>query len=253
MTAVRRRLPLGLGLVAGALVYLAASTPTVAHALPHLLFPLVGATGAALALLALARAVAAVARADDPMAARLGAVGLNAAVVVVLVVLPGQHLVRALVPPGDGTPPILTGFGDWSGAEGYPLFARHRGIDVAARPGADVIAAAPGRVSVARDNRDLCGLIVVIDHEPGEYRTVYCHAAELTVRAGDRVERGARIGVVGTTGQRAWPGFEHVHLELQRGRDRNALEDPRGRLAGCFDPGQPYPSDRLVLTFPVRC
>ena len=253
MTAVPRRLPLGLGLAAGALVYLAASTPAVAHAMPHAVLPLVGVAGAALALFAFARSLAIAARTDRPIVSRLASVGLNAVVVVVLVVLPGQHLARALVPPRDGTPAILTGFGDWTGAEGYPLFRRHRGVDVAARPGAEMIAAAPGRVSVARDNLDLCGLIVVIEHEPGGYRTVYCHAAELTVRAGDRVERGARLGTVGTTGQRAWPGFEHVHLELQRGRDRNALEDPQARLAGCFDPARAYPSDRLVLTFPVRC
>jgi hypothetical protein len=33
-----------------------------------------------------------------------------------------------------------------------------------------------GGVRVARDNRDSCGLIVVIDHQPGPYRTVYFHS-----------------------------------------------------------------------------
>jgi hypothetical protein len=55
------------------------------------------------------------------------------------------------------------------------------------------------------------------------------------------------------SGQRAWPGFEHVHLELQRGRDINALEDPLARIVGCFDETKRYPTDRLVLTYPVRC
>jgi len=69
--------------------------------------------------------------------------------------------------------------------------------------GADVLAAADGRVTVARDNRDLCGLIVVIDHDPGNphsYRTVYCHFSEIAVRVGDSVKRGQRIGAVGTSG-----------------------------------------------------
>jgi len=54
-------------------------------------------------------------------------------------------------------------------------------------------------------------------------------------------------------GQRAWPGFEHVHLELQRGRDVNAIEDPLPWLAGCFETTRAYPTDRLALTSPVRC
>jgi murein DD-endopeptidase MepM/ murein hydrolase activator NlpD len=66
-----------------------------------------------------------------------------------------------------------------------------------------VLAAAGGRVTVARDNRDLCGLIVVIDHDPGPYRTVYCHFSVIAVRVGDRVERGQGIGAIGTSEQRA--------------------------------------------------
>jgi murein DD-endopeptidase MepM/ murein hydrolase activator NlpD len=66
-------------------------------------------------------------------------------------------------------------------------------------------------------------------------------------------KRGQPIGIVGTTGQRAWPGYEHVHLELQRGTDVNAVEDPRPRLAGCFDAQAAYATERLVLTYPLRC
>jgi murein DD-endopeptidase MepM/ murein hydrolase activator NlpD len=49
------------------------------------------------------------------------------------------------------------------------------------------------------------------------------------------VKRGERIGAIGTTGQRAWPGDEHVHLELQRGRDPKDVEDPAPRIVGCVD------------------
>jgi hypothetical protein len=42
-------------------------------------------------------------------------------------------------------------------------------------------------------------------------------------------------------------------MELQRGTDPKAVEDPLPRLAGCFDPKQPYPPERLVLTYPVKC
>jgi murein DD-endopeptidase MepM/ murein hydrolase activator NlpD len=184
---------------------------------------------------------------------RVVPVVVNGLATLFLVVLPLTHLVRAITVSGDGAPRIHAGFGDWLGAEGYPRPSRHRGIDVAGRIGSDVLAAADGRVTVARDNGDLCGLIVVIDHEPHGYRTVYCHSSEITVRAGETVKRGQRIGIVGTSGQRAWPGFEHVHLELQRGRDMTDIEDPVPRLVGCFDERKPYPTDRLVLTFPVKC
>ena len=59
----------------------------------------------------------------------------------------------------------------------YPRLDPHRGIDVKGHVGADVLAVAEGRVTVARDNQDLCGLIVVVVHDPHGYRTVYCHLA----------------------------------------------------------------------------
>jgi murein DD-endopeptidase MepM/ murein hydrolase activator NlpD len=178
---------------------------------------------------------------------------VNAVAVVFFVLLPLAHLVRAGRPTLDGTPRIHAGFGDWLGAEGYPRLSRHRGLDIAGQPGADVLAAAGGRVTVARDNGDACGLIMVIDHDPHGLRTVYCHFSAIAVRVGDAVRRGQRIGAVGTSGQRAWPGFEHVHLEVQRGRDVDALEDPRPRIVGCFEETRSYPDDRLVLTYPVKC
>ena len=61
------------------------------------------------------------------------------------------------------------------------------------------------------------------------------------------------LGALGTTGQRAWPGYEHVHLELQRGADPKDLHDPLSRMVGCFDASARYPADRLVLTYPVPC
>jgi len=94
-------------------------------------------------------------------------------------------------------------------------------------------------------------LIVVIDHDHG-HRTVYCHFSEIAVRVGDSVKRGQRIGAVGTSGQRAWPGFEHVHLEVQRGRDVNAIEDPLPRLVGCFDRTKLYPADLAFGASPGR-
>jgi murein DD-endopeptidase MepM/ murein hydrolase activator NlpD len=236
-----RQFWLSLAIVAGLLA--GGSSPEIAQRVPRFLFPALGAAGGLLVLLSLVRVIRRSRVRPVPLA-------VNALAALVLVVLPLARAARALTGPA---PRIVTGFGDWLGAEGYPRLSQHRGLDIQERPGADALAAAPGRVVVARDHGDLCGLIVVIDHEPHGFRTVYCHFSKIAVRAGDVVARGQQIGAVGTSGQRAWPGFEHVHLELQRGRDRDAVEDPRPRLIGCFNPAGAYPEDRLVLTYPVRC
>jgi murein DD-endopeptidase MepM/ murein hydrolase activator NlpD len=236
------------------LVVVGAHTPWIAQRVPRFTFPIVAAAGAALIVLSFVNSLVQFVR-RRRKEGRLGLfpVVVNGVVMVFLVLLPLTHLVCAVTPPADGTPRIHAGFGDWLGSEGYPRLSPHRGIDVAGRMGADVLAAANGRVTVARDNGDLCGLIVVIDHDPYDLRTVYCHFSEIAVRVGDGVKRGQRIGAVGTSGQRAFPGFEHVHLELQRGRDVNAIEDPLGRIVGCFDEAKVYPADRLVFTYPVKC
>jgi murein DD-endopeptidase MepM/ murein hydrolase activator NlpD len=251
----RRRSALGSlrrwGLAVAVLLYLGASSPRVAQGAPRWLFPSLAALGAALALLSFAGSLARFARERSEGRLRLGPVIVNAAAVLVLVVLPLTRVLGVVL--GSGAPRVLVGFGDRLGGEGYPRSSPHRGLDIAGTIGADVLAAAGGRVTVARDSRDLCGLIIVIAHEPHGYRTVYCHSSAIAVAPGEIVARGQRIGTLGTTGQRAWPGFEHVHLELQRGSDPGDVEDPARRMVGCFDGTRQYPVDRLVLTYPVRC
>lgn len=157
---------------------------------------------------------------------------------------------------GATDPQILSGFRDWLGAEGFPRIEGsfpHSGVDVAGRRGSRVIAAADGLVTVARDSRNTCGLIVVIEHQPYGYRTVYCHLSQLSVKSGEGVRRGQRIGAIGATGLRAWPGYEHVHWEMQSVGMPWVRQDPVRRTVGCFDSTKVYPTDRLVFTYPVRC
>jgi murein DD-endopeptidase MepM/ murein hydrolase activator NlpD len=251
MSARRWGLPLGVAVAILAVV--AAASPSIAQRLPRFFFPVVAAVGGALAVFTFARALARVVRQDRRRRGDLGRLLVAGVAMIALAVLPASRLLGVITAPPGGPPRILGAFGDWLGGEGYPRLSPHRGLDFKGPPGADVLAAADGRVTVARDNRDLCGLIVVVLHDPHGYRTVYCHLAEVAVRPGDHVTRGQRLGTLGTTGQRAWPGYEHVHLELQRGADPRDVEDPAPRLAGCFDPRATYPADRLVLTYPVGC
>ena len=237
-----------------AVVFAASSSPSIAQSIPPFVLPAVGAAGAVLVTAAFVSALVRLGRRyRETKALPVGPVLVTFVALVFLVILPATHLQRALMPSRDRAPRILAGFSDWFGSEGYPRFSRHRGLDIKASPGADVLAAADGRVTVARDNGDLCGLIIVIDHDPHGYRTVYCHSSEIAVRVGDSVKRGQRIGAVGTTGQRAWPGFEHVHFELQRGRDVNAVVDPLPSIVGCFEEARVYGAERLILTYPVKC
>ena len=233
-----------------AAVLLGASSPAIAQRTSRFLFPALAIAGGALLVLSAIRAAR-----DLRRGARRPSVGLAVTAVATLLfaVLPFARFVYMMAPGAGGTPRILTGFGDWRGAEGYPLLDPHRGIDVKGRVGTDVLAAADGRVTVARDRQDLCGLIVVVVHDPHDYRTIYCHLATIAVKVGESVTRGQRIGALGTSGQRAWPGYEHVHLELQRGADPKDLHDPIPRIGGCFDATARYPADRLALTYPVPC
>jgi murein DD-endopeptidase MepM/ murein hydrolase activator NlpD len=233
-----------------AVVLFSAASPAIAQRTPGGFFPALALVGGALLVLSLVRAVR-----EWRHGARRPGLGLLvlANATVLFAVLPLTRLAYMLAPAAAGAPRILAGFGDWRGAEGYPLLRPHRGIDIKGRVGDDVLAAAEGRITVARDTGDLCGLIAVVVHDPHGYRTIYCHLPALAVRAGDSVARGQRLGALGTTGQRAWPGYEHVHLELQRGQNPDDLHDPLARIAGCFDDKTAYPADRLTLTYPVRC
>jgi len=237
-------LPLAIAVLVGA------SSPSIAQRTPRFLFPALAMAGAALLGLSVIRAVRDLVHRGRGVTFRL--VVLVVATIL-FVVLPFARFVYMMAPSTVAAPRILTGFGDWRGAEGYPRLDPHRGIDVKSRVGADVLAAAAGRITVARDSQGLCGLIMVVVHDPHGYRTVYCHLATMAVKVGETVPRGQRIGTLGTTGQRAWPGYEHVHLELQRGADPRDVEDPLPRIVGCFAATARYPEDRLVLTYPVPC
>jgi murein DD-endopeptidase MepM/ murein hydrolase activator NlpD len=187
---------------------------------------------------------------------RLPAVALavNTAALVVFAILPASRLGAVVAPATPGVPPrLLSGFDTWLGAEGYPrINGRHLGVDLAARPGSPVIAPADGRVVLARDNRNSCGLIVVIEHGDQGDRTIYCHLSAIGVARDQAVRRGDAIGAVGTTGMRPWPGYEHLHWELQRGRG-GPYEDPLPRAIGCFERTRSYPADPLAFTYPLPC
>jgi murein DD-endopeptidase MepM/ murein hydrolase activator NlpD len=85
----------------------------------------------------------------------------------------------------------------------------HKGVDVRAAYGQQIPAVANGKV-VSAGPAGGYGLSVVIEHGSG-IRTRYAHLSEVSVKAGDVVERGQEIGRVGQSGRSTGP---HLHFEV---------------------------------------
>lgn len=100
----------------------------------------------------------------------------------------------------------------------------HQGIDIAARVGANIVAAQDGVVVYAGDEIGGYGNITVIAHRGG-YFTVYAHAERNFTREGQRVHRGQVIATVGMTGRTYGP---HLHFEV---RKNGEAIDPEKYLA----------------------
>jgi len=96
----------------------------------------------------------------------------------------------------------------------------HTGIDIGARTGDPVVAAAAGQV-ISAGWAGGYGRCVEIAHGGGVV-TRYAHLSKISVSVGDQVERGERIGSVGSTGNATGP---HLHFEiLVNGSPRNPLD-----------------------------
>lgn len=85
--------------------------------------------------------------------------------------------------------------------------SNHKGIDIGASGGSDIVAAAPGKVIISRYSSS-AGYYISIDHGGG-LCTVYMHCSKLLVDVGDTVAGGDVIAKVGSTGISTGP---HLHF-----------------------------------------
>ena len=92
----------------------------------------------------------------------------------------------------------------------------HDGVDIAAPEGTAILAAADG-VVVTTNRTDSWGgsygYYVKIRHDE-TYETLYAHCSEVLVKAGQEVEQGDVIALVGNTGNSTG---NHLHFEVREG------------------------------------
>lgn len=99
----------------------------------------------------------------------------------------------------------------------------HRGTDFPVNEGTSVVASNAGTVVLARDMFYEGGCIIV-DHGQ-RFFTIYMHLSKMEVAAGDKVEKGAKLGLSGASGRVTGP---HLHMGV---RWNGAYLDPVQLLA----------------------
>ena len=90
----------------------------------------------------------------------------------------------------------------------------HEGLDIRTPDGTAVRASAAGKVLFAGDEPRQFGKLVVIDHGGG-MQSAYAFLSRLTVKEGDTVNQGERVGLSGHSGQARGP---ELHFEIRRNK-----------------------------------
>jgi len=120
-----------------------------------------------------------------------------------------QSLAKTRQPPVEAGKYRLTA--RYGQAGGYWSSGRHTGLDFAGSTGTPIRAAASGTV-VEAGYAGAYGNRVVVKHSNG-YETTYNHLSKISVKPGQKVQTGDRIGALGSTGNSTGP---HLHFEVLR-------------------------------------
>jgi septal ring factor EnvC (AmiA/AmiB activator) len=132
-----------------------------------------------------------------------------------------QRRLARVPPPKPGVAPPAVGFGNlrgrlpWPtdgriiaafGAQVHPRFGTRtfrNGVDIEANSGLEVAAVFGGHVIYTGWFKGY-GNLIILDHD-NEYYTLYAHMADISVKEGEDVRQGQRIGTVGDTGSLEGP------------------------------------------------
>lgn len=111
--------------------------------------------------------------------------------------------------------PVYTGYiNDSFGYRRDPFTGRrefHYGVDITTPSGTPIFSTADGVVGEAGYQSGY-GNVVKINHGYG-YSTLYAHLSRISVRPGDAIKRGQKVGEVGVTGRTTGP---HLHYEVKQ-------------------------------------
>ena len=144
---------------------------------------------------------------------------------------------------GRGTSNIASFWGDPRDGDAR----KHEGVDVFASRGTPVVAASPGRVRRVGDNR-LGGKVVWLFNNELGHSQYYAHLDSQLVGAGQMVNAGDTIGLVGNTGN-AITTAPHLHFGIYRS-GRGAV-DPLPFLEELVLPKETALADSLYLGKPA--
>ena len=125
---------------------------------------------------------------------------------------PPEAAVEAVSNPGTLEAPSIDQITSGFGWRRDPLTGEtkfHKGIDLRAAYGQDVVAAGDGRVAFSGPEGSY-GTSVVVEHGDGT-RTRYAHLSVALVRQGETVHAGQSIGRAGSSGRTTGP---HLQFEV---------------------------------------
>jgi len=88
----------------------------------------------------------------------------------------------------------------------------HKGLDFTASRGTPVYATGDGRTELAGFTGDGYGNHVIINHGYG-YETLYGHLSRITVKEGQHISVGDKVGEIGSTGRSTG---NHLHYEVRK-------------------------------------
>ena len=122
-------------------------------------------------------------------------------------------------------------------------YRTHQGVDYRAPTGAPVVAVAAGTVVFAAYSGG-SGRMVHLRHANG-FESQYLHLSSIAVRPGARIDQGALIGRVGSTGLATGP---HLHYALKR----NGVNVNPVTVHRAMPPGDPIPAGDLPRFIEAR-
>lgn len=110
---------------------------------------------------------------------------------------------------------LLSGFGRRMHPV-HKVVKMHYGIDFTAPKGTTIQATGNGKVVEIKKKRTGYGWSIKIDHGYG-FQSFYAHLSKISVKRGQRVTKGEKIGLVGSTGTSTAP---HCHYEILKNGKR---------------------------------